>query len=72
MNITSGIPNNFTMTNDTNWLNRKPSGIASISAKKPNNIFSMTSRRATSFFFIPRSIYVPNSLLRFSNMNLVV
>ena len=50
----------------------KPSGIASISAKKPNNIFSMTSRRATSFFFIPRSIYVPNSLLRFSNMNLVV
>ena len=72
MNITSGIPNNFTMTNDTNWLNRKPSGIASISDKKPNNIFSMTSRRATSFFFIPRSIYVPNSLLRFSNMNLVV
>lgn len=49
MKITSGIPNNFTMTNDTNWLNRKPSGIASISAKKPNNIFSMTSRRATSF-----------------------
>lgn len=44
MKITSGIPNNFTMTNDTNWLNRKPSGIASISAKKPNNIYLICQR----------------------------
>lgn len=40
--MTSGIPNSFTMTNDTNWLNINPSGMDRINANIPNNIFSLT------------------------------
>ena len=67
-----GIPSKFTITNDTNWLNKKPIGIANTNAKIPNSIFSITTKWAISFFLMPRSIYVPNSLLLFSNINFVV
>ena len=67
-----GIPSKFTITNDTNWLNKKPIGIANTNAKIPNSIFSIITKWAISFFLMPRSIYVPNSLLLFSNINFVV
>lgn len=53
--MTSGIPNSFTMTNDTNWLNINPSGMDRINANIPNNIFSLTSKRAITFFFISKA-----------------
>ena len=37
-----------------------------------NSMFSITTKWAISFFLMPRSIYVPNSLLLFSNINFVV
>ena len=34
INITFGIPSIFTMTNDTNWLNKNPKGIDNTNATK--------------------------------------
>lgn len=53
--MTSGIPNSFTMTNDTNWLNINPSGMDRINANIPNNIFSLTSKRAITFSLSPKA-----------------
>ncbi len=72
MKITSGISKARTMTMEMTWLTRNPMGKDSARAKRPSSKISVRNIRMTLPRRMPRRRYMPNSRLRFVNMNFVV
>ena len=72
MKITSGIPKAPTMIMEMTWLIMNPAGKDSARAKRPSRRISRRNIRITFPRRMPSRRYMPNSLLRFVNMNFVV
>ena len=70
--ITSGIPKAPTMIIEMIWLIRNPAGRERVSAKSPSRRISVRNIRITFPRRMPSRRYMPNSRLRFVNMNFVV